>query len=832
MLTLHSRFLYMILEERLNLTSITLTVTGAHAWATVTGPLTSGMVGVPVTMEYDAAWAGLTKNLVCRCGEWDSDGGEPRTILNVEETAVVAHEVMKSGLCLYLGLEGYSPDGKLVMPTTWARCGMIQSGANTGADLSADPTLPVWSQLQTEIGQIKRDALTQEQLAEIQTCAQSATQATADAEQAREHAAAAAECAAVSAEAAGNAAASAEASMENARASAAGTAELANKTLQLQQAAEAAAVRAEAAAGALQDGVYVLPVGGDELGGVKNGGNVVINADGTMDAPDNAPTDEQVGNAVSAYLDEHPVAAGATEEQAAQIQANTQSADVLNAVLHNSVLYEWPGLDNALVPKYEGATIAVSVSTGAFARRAVAGHRYMLNNSIILRQGDMLITNADCATDVPNQYTPVLLKKGDRFTTAYNAGTPVAYGRAAFDGQYVTYTATDPVEYIQLSYKADVDYAVKVYVAAARADEVTIPVTYAPGYLKATTGEPVNTGDGTTLYPSGYYTEQMTDLITVSAPGKFLLVKNVTLDAVHNFRSGFIWAKYGEDGAMVSGLLKGDWDLSRNYYVIPLPAQTERIRFAFTAAANPPERLEALLVDREYLIRNGYGNHLYGQSLVAFGDSYIGGWAGSVPGVRILAQRNLMTYTSFGHNGWGIAASPNYPNGLIDLVESELGSTDADYYIIQAGRNDYNCQVPIGTDDELHGPDILYTQRSFKGALNWLCQWLCQNKPTKKVAFFTPWFFPSRTTSGDDEGNGDGSQFAERQKPEEYIDAIIETAGRWGIPVLDCARDAGMHVREAGFRSSFYRNADDVSHLNAEGAALFARNVQRRFELF
>lgn len=31
---------------------------------------------------------------------------------------------------------------------------------------------------------------------------------------------------------------------------------------------------------------YVLPVGGDELGGVKNGGNVVINADGTMTAPE------------------------------------------------------------------------------------------------------------------------------------------------------------------------------------------------------------------------------------------------------------------------------------------------------------------------------------------------------------------------------------------------------------------------------------------------------------------------------------------------------------------------------------------------------------------
>ena len=34
------------------------------------------------------------------------------------------------------------------------------------------------------------------------------------------------------------------------------------------------------------ENVYELPIGGDELGGVKNGGNVVINNDGTMTAPE------------------------------------------------------------------------------------------------------------------------------------------------------------------------------------------------------------------------------------------------------------------------------------------------------------------------------------------------------------------------------------------------------------------------------------------------------------------------------------------------------------------------------------------------------------------
>ena len=165
------------------MTSIKLTVTGAQAQASVTGPLTSGMVGVPIPIEYDEAWAGLTKNLVCRCGEWGDLDGAQRTILNVGDAATVAHEVMKAGMSLYLGLEGYSPDGKLVIPTTWAKCEeKIQIGANSGAELSADPTLPIWDQLQTEIEQLKQGTLTPEQIADIQAATQEATASASRAE--------------------------------------------------------------------------------------------------------------------------------------------------------------------------------------------------------------------------------------------------------------------------------------------------------------------------------------------------------------------------------------------------------------------------------------------------------------------------------------------------------------------------------------------------------------------------------------------------------------------------------------------------------------------------
>lgn len=162
------------------MTSILLTVNGAQAKASVSGTLTSGMVGVPVTIEYDETWEGLTKNLVCRCSEWDLESGEQRTILNVGSTAVVAHEVMQAGKYLYLGLEGYSPDGNLVIPTIWARSEFqIQSGANADADPSTEPTLPVWEQLQTQIEQVRQDAVTSQEMTDILSGIQSAAQAAA-----------------------------------------------------------------------------------------------------------------------------------------------------------------------------------------------------------------------------------------------------------------------------------------------------------------------------------------------------------------------------------------------------------------------------------------------------------------------------------------------------------------------------------------------------------------------------------------------------------------------------------------------------------------------------
>lgn len=130
------------------MTSIKLVVKGATAQATVTGVLTAGMVGIPVTIEYDSAWNGLQKTLVCK-------GGCMRSVVGVEKQATVAHEVMTFGHTLYLGIEGRNADSTLVIPTVWAECGKIENGANAECDETLEPEHPAWMNVLRKIGNLQ-----------------------------------------------------------------------------------------------------------------------------------------------------------------------------------------------------------------------------------------------------------------------------------------------------------------------------------------------------------------------------------------------------------------------------------------------------------------------------------------------------------------------------------------------------------------------------------------------------------------------------------------------------------------------------------------------------
>ena len=65
---------------------------------------------------------------------------------------------------------------------------------------------------------------------------------------------------------------------------------------------------------------------------IKFTGSVVAEYDGSSEVTVNIPngaSEEQIRNSVNEYLDEHPVTSGATEEQATQIQTNTNNISEL-----------------------------------------------------------------------------------------------------------------------------------------------------------------------------------------------------------------------------------------------------------------------------------------------------------------------------------------------------------------------------------------------------------------------------------------------------------------------------------------------------------------------
>lgn len=121
------------------MTTIELICTGASARARVDGRITRGMVGLAVDIRCDESWDGLSRTLVCRNGS-----EEPWVLPLVESKAVIPWEVLQLEGELFLSLEGRNEDGCLVLPTSWASCGLIYD-SGSGA---LDPAVPTPSQIE------------------------------------------------------------------------------------------------------------------------------------------------------------------------------------------------------------------------------------------------------------------------------------------------------------------------------------------------------------------------------------------------------------------------------------------------------------------------------------------------------------------------------------------------------------------------------------------------------------------------------------------------------------------------------------------------------------
>ena len=114
--------------------------------------LTAGMAkAVSVRFAFSEDWDRLTKTAVFTNGrttvdvlaaKWDGD------------TVTVPPEILAvPGRHARVGIYGANKSG-VVLPTVWVSLGKVQPGADPSGDVSADPSLPVWAQLQKQIGDL------------------------------------------------------------------------------------------------------------------------------------------------------------------------------------------------------------------------------------------------------------------------------------------------------------------------------------------------------------------------------------------------------------------------------------------------------------------------------------------------------------------------------------------------------------------------------------------------------------------------------------------------------------------------------------------------------
>ena len=115
----------------------------ACAFAEWANPITAGMVGAQVRIDYASeAWDGLTKTVVFS-GAVVKDVTTDDTIVDIP-----AECMAMAGVMLKVGVFGFrAADKKIVIPTVEANIGRLLRGTDPSGDETTNPTLPVWAEI-------------------------------------------------------------------------------------------------------------------------------------------------------------------------------------------------------------------------------------------------------------------------------------------------------------------------------------------------------------------------------------------------------------------------------------------------------------------------------------------------------------------------------------------------------------------------------------------------------------------------------------------------------------------------------------------------------------
>jgi hypothetical protein len=105
-----------------------------------------------IEFNFSADWDTLTKTAVFTDGKVTVDVLQSRWLTG--NTVNIPAEVLATaGRSVRVGVYGANADG-LILPTVWVTLGKVMPAAEPSGDPGADPTLPIWAQLQNQIGDL------------------------------------------------------------------------------------------------------------------------------------------------------------------------------------------------------------------------------------------------------------------------------------------------------------------------------------------------------------------------------------------------------------------------------------------------------------------------------------------------------------------------------------------------------------------------------------------------------------------------------------------------------------------------------------------------------
>lgn len=254
-----------------------------------------------------------------------------------------------------------------------------------------------------------------------------------------------------------------------------------------------------------------------------------------------------------------------------------------------------------------------------------------------------------------------------------------------------------------------------------------------------------------------------------------------------------IITEYDQTGKPVKSLQVGE--KTNKYYVVRGKDNIRFIRFTNDFSKLTPVAL--------------MGSNNSATKFGMLGDSYVRGnkTDGTLTAYNIAAIKLGFSYYNYGKNGNTIASYDGYDDNHIPMVVRYTDmDDDLDIVGVEGGRNDYGHNIPIGEDTD---KDVT----TFKGALNVLCEGLIKKYLGKKLFGVPCWAV-----------NTPVNKVGATQL--DYLNAFVHVVHDiWGIEVLD-SRSVGVYMNSPEFLAKYTEDGNSISHLNAEGHAMFANKVK------